>query len=39
VARCAGATTELVKEWVQQVLHQGGIEHVVSADMWKTAFG
>lgn len=39
VARCAGATTELVKEWVQDVLSRGGIEQIVSADMWKTAFG
>lgn len=38
IARCAGATTELVKEWILDVLHRGGVESVVGPDLTKVAF-
>ncbi|CEQ38953.1 SPOSA6832_00429, partial [Sporobolomyces salmonicolor] len=38
VARCAGASTEAVREWVTQLLGEGGIEELVGRDLWKTAF-
>ncbi|BGP12830.1 hypothetical protein JCM10213_008091 [Rhodosporidiobolus nylandii] len=38
VARCAGASTEEVREWVQHVLGEGGIEEMISRDLWRTAF-
>ncbi|GAA5985711.1 hypothetical protein JCM11641_007189 [Rhodosporidiobolus odoratus] len=38
IARCAGDSTEAVKEWVVHMLGEGGIEALISQDMWKTAF-
>ncbi|GAA5834071.1 hypothetical protein JCM9279_004207 [Rhodotorula babjevae] len=38
IARCAGDSTEAVREWVTHVLGQGGIEDLVSRDLWKGAF-
>ncbi|GAA5923196.1 urease accessory protein UreD [Sporobolomyces koalae] len=44
VARCAGHSTEAVKEWVCELLEaggqgvEGGIESIVGKDLWKTAF-
>ncbi|TNY21064.1 UreD urease accessory protein-domain-containing protein [Rhodotorula diobovata] len=38
IARCAGDSTEAVREWVTHVLGEGGIEELVSRDLWKTAF-
>ncbi|GAA5894224.1 hypothetical protein JCM5296_004688 [Sporobolomyces johnsonii] len=38
VARCAGDSTEAVREWVTQLLGEGGIEELVGRDLWKTAF-
>lgn len=38
IARCAGDSTEAVKEWVEHVLGEGGIEGIISRDLWKTAF-
>lgn len=38
IARCAGATTEMVREWVQEVLKEGGIEELVGKDLWTNTF-
>lgn len=38
IARCAGDGAETVREWVVQVLADGGIEKLVGKDLWKTAF-
>lgn len=38
VARCAGNSTEAVKDWVVQVLKDGGIEDLIGKDLWKNAF-
>lgn len=38
VARCTGDSTEAVKNWVVQVLRDGGIEDLVGQDLWKNAF-
>lgn len=37
IARCAGASTEAVKEWIEHMLVNGGIEEVIGRDLWKTA--
>ncbi|GAA5908372.1 urease accessory protein UreD [Sporobolomyces salmoneus] len=41
VARCAGHSTEAVKEWVCELLEagkgEGGIEELIGKDLWKTA--
>lgn len=38
IVRCAGDSTESVKEWVCEVLKKGGIEEIVGKDLWKNAF-
>ncbi|BGP04786.1 hypothetical protein JCM10049v2_000588 [Rhodotorula toruloides] len=38
IARCAGASTEEVKEWVVHMLEEGGIEKLMGRDLWRTAF-
>ncbi|GAA6047263.1 hypothetical protein JCM3770_001856 [Rhodotorula araucariae] len=38
IARCAGDSTEAVREWVTHVLQQGGIEDIIGRDLWKSAF-
>ncbi|KAI5475355.1 urease accessory protein [Pseudohyphozyma bogoriensis] len=38
IARCAGVSTEAVREWVVQVLQDGGIETMIGEDLWKNAF-
>lgn len=38
IARCAGDSTEAVRDWATHVLGQGGIEDLVSRDLWKGAF-
>lgn len=37
IARCAGASTEAVKDWIEHMLDAGGIEEVIGRDLWKTA--
>ncbi|GAA5958478.1 hypothetical protein JCM3765_007890 [Sporobolomyces pararoseus] len=41
VARCAGHSTEAVKEWVCELLEaaqgEGGIEELIGKDLWKNA--
>ncbi|GAA5877052.1 hypothetical protein JCM16303_006150 [Sporobolomyces ruberrimus] len=43
IARCAGHSTEAVKEWVCELLEaekgRGGIEELMGKDLWKTALG
>lgn len=38
IARCAGRSTEAVREWVREVLAAGGIVDVVGHDLWQNAF-
>ena len=38
VARCAGAGTEIVRDWVRQVLEEGGITDLIGQDLWTNAF-
>ncbi|KAK4703023.1 urease accessory protein, partial [Phenoliferia sp. Uapishka_3] len=38
IARCAGDSTEAVKDWIVEVLKDGGIEGLIGADLWKCAF-
>lgn len=38
IARCAGDSTEAVKDWIVQVLTDGGIESMIGEDLWKCAF-
>lgn len=38
ILRCAGDTTEKVKDWLVAVLKEGGMEAVVGVDLWKAAF-
>ncbi|KAM0756146.1 UreD-domain-containing protein [Meredithblackwellia eburnea MCA 4105] len=38
IARCAADTTESVKEWIVQVLQNGGIEDLIGKDLWRNAF-
>ncbi|GAA5980065.1 hypothetical protein JCM10908_001519 [Rhodotorula pacifica] len=37
IARCAGASTEEVKEWIDHMLENGGIEELMGRELWKTA--
>lgn len=38
VARCAGAGTEIVRDWVRQVLEDGGITGLIGEGLWANAF-
>jgi len=40
IARCAGHSTEAVKEWVCELLSadEGGIESLIGKDLWKSTF-
>lgn len=38
VARCAAAGTEEVRDWVKDVLEEGGIIDVIGEDLWRNAF-
>lgn len=38
IARCTGDSTEAVKDWIVQVLTDGGIESMIGEDLWKCAF-
>jgi len=40
IARCAGHSTEAVKEWVCELLsaEEGGIEELIGKDLWKSTF-
>ncbi|GAA5864500.1 hypothetical protein JCM3774_005147 [Rhodotorula dairenensis] len=37
IARCAGASTEEVKDWVDHMLDNGGIKDLMGGDLWQTA--
>lgn len=37
IARCAGASTEEVKDWIDHMLGNGDIANLMGPDLWKTA--
>lgn len=37
VVRCAGASTERVRDWLKDVLENGGIVDVIGGDLWQNA--
>ncbi|GAA6061695.1 hypothetical protein JCM10212_005987 [Sporobolomyces blumeae] len=38
IARCAGHSTEAVKDWVCKLLEDGGIEDLIGQDLWRATF-
>lgn len=38
VARCAGAGTEVARDWIKQVLEDGGVTGLIGEDLWQNAF-